>query len=721
MALPSPKPFTPEALGELIRTSCKNSTTPPRVTFLFGAGCSRSVDIPVASEIVRELRAKTSNPFLRDIGLPPEGRSEYAFLMEALTPKARADYVKGCVRKAEDSTTKRLRINWCHLLLAALVEHGCIHRILTTNFDPLIVEALAATGQPIRTYDLSLTGKYNADILDSGTVIYLHGQMHSLLLANTDDEMALLENLYPAVLQEAARDSFFIVVGYSGECDPVLNALARLPNLPQGLWWSHFNPSNAGPGPGVDQLVQKHRANFHLATGDDADTFMRKLVIDGMKLDLPKEILRPITATRSSLERFTNYPRDSQRPEADPLAAALELVKKAEEMVSGPPPASKKNRKKAQADPTTNLLPNLDLAIRLQMAALNEDWDTFNKLRKGIQPDPASPLSQVIGDGLLRRASRYVSSGRLTEAREDLQECAAFGVKRENQSWLPTILGNSLLAQARLKGNTPEADFLFAETDRKYAEALRLKPDMHEAFYNWGNALLAQAKLKGNAPATDSLLTDAGRKYAEALRLKPDMHEAFHNWGNALSAQAKLKGNTPEADSLFAEAGRKYAEALRLKPDDQDAFLNWGNTLSAQAKLKGNTLVADSLFTEAGRKYAEALRLEPDKHEAFYNWGNALFAQAQLKGNTPEADSLLTEAGHKYTEAIRLKPDKHQALFNLSCLSALKGNAEQTIARLQTWAKFAPDASRTKLDNDPDFDSVRDTPEFKAFRETLPA
>jgi hypothetical protein len=37
---------------------------------------------------------------------------------------------------------------------------------LTTNFDPLIVEALAVTGQPIRTYDLNTTGKYHPGTLD---------------------------------------------------------------------------------------------------------------------------------------------------------------------------------------------------------------------------------------------------------------------------------------------------------------------------------------------------------------------------------------------------------------------------------------------------------------------------------------------------------------------------------------------------------------------------
>ena len=53
------------------------------------------------------------------------------------------------------------------------------------------------------------------------------------------------------------------------------------------------------------------------------------------------------------------------------------------------------------------------------------------------------------------------------------------------------------------------------------------------------------------------MFAEAGTKYAEAVRIKPDMHEAFYNWGIALADQAKFKGDTPEGDRLFAEAGTK--------------------------------------------------------------------------------------------------------------------------------------------------------------------
>jgi cytochrome c-type biogenesis protein CcmH/NrfG len=217
--------------------------------------------------------------------------------------------------------------------------------------------------------------------------------------------------------------------------------------------------------------------------------------------------------------------------------------------------------------------------------------------------------------------------------------------------------GVALSSQAKTKAGE-EANRLFEEAGLKFAEALRLNPDFREALNNWGVALSDQAAKPGEN--ADRLFEEAGRKFAEALRLKPDDHEALYNWGTALFDQAGPRVGE-EADRLFEEAGRKFAEALRLKPDFYEALNNWGNALSAQATKPGED--ADRLFEEAGRMYAEALRLKPDSHEALYNWGAALLLQAATKAGE-EADRLFGEAGRMYAEALRLKPDSHEALYN---------------------------------------------------------
>ena len=93
---------------------------------------------------------------------------------------------------------------------------------------------------------------------------------------------------------------------------------------------------------------------------------------------------------------------------------------------------------------------------------------------------------------------------------------------------------------------------------------MRIKPDMHEALYNWGNALGAQAKQKSGDEA-DRLFKLAGEKYEAALRIKPDKHEAFNNWGAALVAQAQQKSGD-EANGLFKLAREKLIESESLSP-----------------------------------------------------------------------------------------------------------------------------------------------------------
>ena len=61
--------FDPIQLGEYIAHLHENGGRKHFVTFLIGAGCSKSAGIPLAGEIVRELReeAKT-HPLLRNAG-----------------------------------------------------------------------------------------------------------------------------------------------------------------------------------------------------------------------------------------------------------------------------------------------------------------------------------------------------------------------------------------------------------------------------------------------------------------------------------------------------------------------------------------------------------------------------------------------------------------------------------------------------------------------------
>jgi hypothetical protein len=57
---------------------------------------------------------------------------------------------------------------------------------------------------------------------------------------------------------------------------------------------------------------------------------------------------------------------------------------------------------------------------------------------------------------------------------------------------------------------------------------------------NWGMALMEQAKTM-EAEEADHLFEQANSKYAAAVQLKPDFHEALNTWGIALIEHAHKK------------------------------------------------------------------------------------------------------------------------------------------------------------------------------------
>ena len=66
--------------------------------------------------------------------------------------------------------------------------------------------------------------------------------------------------------------------------------------------------------------------------------------------------------------------------------------------------------------------------------------------------------------------------------------------------------------------------------------------------------------LHGQSYGLVLLFAEAGEKYAAALAIKPDNHEALNNWGNLLLERGK-RSSGEDAARLFAEAGEEHAGA----------------------------------------------------------------------------------------------------------------------------------------------------------------
>ena len=438
----------------------------------------------------------------------------------------------------------------------------------------------------------------------------------------------------------------WLVVGYSGNNDPVFDHLAKTSRFDNNLYW--VGHDNEPPLHVKDRLLRPNKDAYFLRDYDADDFFVR--LSQELRIFPPDFAARPFSHLDSLLATVAPYKIPGEDADVDITAEARRLIQKAIHQYEQAPEDETATVLKASRDLLSG---NYDGVIA-QLSNASE-----------ISPE----LQSVLG-------------------------------------WAYLLSGNALSEQAKTKSGS-EADRLFGLARGKYEAALKIKPDKHEALYNWGTALLDQAKTKSGSEA-DDLFRLAGEKYEAALKMKPDKHEALYNWGTALLDQAKTKSGS-EADDLFRLAGEKYEAALKIKPDKHEALNNWGNALLDQAKTKSGS-EADDLFRLAGEKYEAALKIKPDKHEALNNWGNALLEQARTKRGS-EADRLFGLAEQRLLSAEAT----HQgsAAYNLACVKALRGISAKCRQWLETAYRLDALPGYEHLIKDKDLDSVRDQAWFK--------
>ena len=146
----------------------------------------------------------------------------------------------------------------------------------------------------------------------------------------------------------------------------------------------------------------------------------------------------------------------------------------------------------------------------------------------------------------------------------------------------------------------------------KYDEAILIKPDFFEAYYN-----------KGNAHRDNKQFKEAVACYDVAIVLKPDFAMAYLTKGNACKDIEK-----------FDLALECYEKAIQLNPEYSEAYSNRG------VVLKNLTL-----FAEAVASFDMAISLKPELSEAHYNRGACL-----------EKLNQLTAALESYEKAFELNP-----------------------------------------------------------------
>src|SRR3989304_1706041 len=574
-------------MDDVVETVKKAKDRGKKCTLLIGAGCSVTAGIPSARGFVEIIEKEYTRAFKR------AKTKTYAHCMAELAVSERRDLIAAYVDKA--------RINWAHIAIAQLMKAGFVDRVLTTNFDLLVVRACALLGQFPAVYDVAASQLFKAADIPDQAVFYLHGQRTGFVLMNTPEECKKHSTLLAPVFEDAGKGRVWLVVGYSGENDPVFDHLAEVPIFDNKLYWVVYKDND--PAEHVRQRLLVDGKYAFYVKGFDADDFFVTLA-QRLNSFPPDFISKPFSHLDSLLEMITPYTLPGQTTQVDVADEARKLIQTA--------------------------------------------IDTVQK--------PQSP--ETLARTLLMKGNYDEVIALLSENAKDLTPELA-----ELASWAYIMQGNSLSDQAETK-TREKADRLFAQAVEKYQAALKIKPDMYEALYNWGLALCKQAETKTREKA-DRLFALAGEKCQAALKIKPDKHEALNNWGLALYRQAETKTGE-EADRLFALAGEKFHASIKIKPD---------------------------------------------YHEALNNWGLALYRQAETK--TGE------EAGHLFAQSKDLLLKAESILpgisaYNIACWCAIRGQEDECKEWLEKCLNLKVMPSRQHLEKDNDLENIREKPWFKA-------
>jgi O-antigen biosynthesis protein len=155
-------------------------------------------------------------------------------------------------------------------------------------------------------------------------------------------------------------------------------------------------------------------------------------------------------------------------------------------------------------------------------------------------------------------------------------------------------------------------------------DALKVFPDLAEAYKIWGSALQRQGKI-----------SDAMGHYAQALTLQPDSPEIYANLGS-IYAQKKR----------WSEALSYYQKAIELDPDFAGVYRNLAKVWTQLGEIE-----------KADEARKKAIELEPEKIDT---------RELTEIGDRAAAEQNLEDALEYYRQALRRQPDSLELYRSLA-------------------------------------------------------
>jgi hypothetical protein len=128
------------------------------------------------------------------------------------------------------------------------------------------------------------------------------------------------------VFDDATQRRVWLVVGYSGENDPVFSQLAKIPQFDFKLYWAGYKDN--GPAPHLQDGVLTEGKYAFYVPGHDADDFLVTLA-QGVNCFPPEFVRKPFSHLISTLDVLTPYAVPDQDSSIDVMASSRSMIQHA--------------------------------------------------------------------------------------------------------------------------------------------------------------------------------------------------------------------------------------------------------------------------------------------------------------------------------------------------------------------------------------------------------
>ncbi len=212
---------------------------------------------------------------------------------------------------------------------------------------------------------------------------------------------------------------------------------------------------------------------------------------------------------------------------------------------------------------------------------------------------------------------------------------------------------------------------------------------------------------------------DAAEQFRRVIAIQPDNYHGYDKLGSMYSALGMYEDAlvmheraieiypNPESYSnlgtayfylgRYEEAKQAYRAAIGLSPHDNILYRNLGDAYLRVGKARE----AGEQYEQAGKLLQSRLAINPDDAESL---GDLAICHAKL-GNHQEAIDTVERA-------VTLEPRNTDLMYQRAVVYALVGDARKATESLSR--ALAHGYSRSESERDPDLETLRESPEYKA-------